>query len=375
MDNLNTLVAGKPGMGKSTFIENDLFDEIAKGDRAIFLIDPHGEMVARIADTLPRRLIKRTVIIDPSHEAPVGFDPLRIPVEDIIAACKSIWADSWGPQLNYLLKYALMLLAENPGTTLDDLIRIYFDKYYRATLLERVKNPKTRRFWTETYRERFEQSRKEPDLPVINKIDTIATSAIARVLCQKSPKFDFRDALREKHVVLINLNNPHVGDEATAILGAFCTAAIRHAVLELNTPLILAGKQPHLAALYADEFPMYGTSLYAKMLAQMRKFGLNKIVLAAQYVAQLDETLRPAILSTTTRKVIFNLEHDDAKALSSAYNRPNQLFNPAAITELEPYQALVNGSQTAMPPFVPPYGTGKFNDVLERSRRAFGRRF
>jgi hypothetical protein len=28
-----------------------------------------------------------------------------------------------------------MLLAENPGTTLDDLIRIYFDKQYRTTLL------------------------------------------------------------------------------------------------------------------------------------------------------------------------------------------------------------------------------------------------
>ena len=114
MENLSALIAGKPGQGKSTAIENAVFDEIEKRDRTIFVIDPHGETTHRIADCIPRRLIKKTVYIDPAEEHVVGFNPLTTTVEHQIANYKAIWKnsieDSWGPQLEYLLRFALLVL-------------------------------------------------------------------------------------------------------------------------------------------------------------------------------------------------------------------------------------------------------------------------
>lgn len=59
--------------------------------------------------------------------------------------------------------------------------------------------------------------------------------------------------------------------------------------------------------------------------------------------------------------------------MSKGYNRITQDFNPAAITELEPYEAFVDGSVVSLPRFMPPFGTGKLNDVTRTSRLRFAR--
>src|SRR5439155_4563381 len=47
--------------------------------------------------------------------------------------------------------------------------------------------------------------------------------------------------------------------------------------------------------LYIDEFPSFTTTSFSGMLSEMRKYRLN-LVLAHQYMAQVDETVRDAML-------------------------------------------------------------------------------
>lgn len=379
MENQSCLVVGRPGVGKSTYIENAVFDAIEERGRAIFVIDPHGETVMRIADALPRRLIKHTAIIDPSERGyAVGFNPLRVPVPLQMSGYQSIWEDSWGPQLNYLLKYALLALYEHPTATLADVVPLFTDPIRRAGILEHVRNPNTLRFWTRTFPREYAKSRKEPYLSVINKIDAIASDDnLPRILCQKHPKLDLREVLANKGIVLVNLAHDITGDDGTAILGSIFTSSLRAAVLEINGPLIKAHKAPHKAALFADEFSMYGMSPYAKILTQLRKYGLNRVVIGTQYVAQIPPPLRTAILATVAHKVIFNVEPEDAELLARSYDRSTpgaSQFNITNITELAPFEAYISGVKENMPQFAPLYGTGKLEDVLERSRRRFARK-
>ena len=180
MENSHTYVVGKSGMGKSTFLENAIFDEI-ENDRAVFFIDPHGESAQRIADALPRSLIHRSVYIDLSDYHYVGFNPLVNPLH-VHTGLKSLWIDNWGPQSDYLLKYALLAVAEYGGT-LADIIPMFTDAIHRNKVLATVRTTTVLKFWTKTFRE-YERSKKEPYLPLINKIDAINTSVIRHVLCQ-----------------------------------------------------------------------------------------------------------------------------------------------------------------------------------------------
>lgn len=381
MENLNCFVAGIPGSGKSTYFINEVFRDIATRDRAIVVIDPHGEMTRQIADAIPRRLIKDTCILDAGDcNYSVGFNPLAAPVHILMDAFHARWKDSWGPQLEYLLKMALLALSEHDGATLRDVIPLYYDRAHREIVTRSVTNPDVRKFWKTTYRTQFETSKKEPALPVINKIDTIINTAIQRVLCQETPLLDFRDMLKRRALVLVNLNDPRVGSEAAGILGALVAAAVYAAVIEVNEPIVMHNATNpdkhlplHLASLYADEFRTSGTALYEAILTKPRKFGLNKVWIATQFIPESERDLFKAIFGTVTKRVIYRVDIADAELLAKPHNTDMQTFS-RQIANLEPFHALVDGVHTPMPPFEPPYGVGRYEDVVERSRRQFARK-
>ena len=372
MDNRSLYIIGRPGVGKSTAIENLFFEEL-ENDTALFLIDPHGETLSRIADALPRSVIKRTRVIDP-EDCCIGFDPLKY-IDLTHEGLKSIWADTWGARMDWILRVSEMTVAAN-GLTLHDIPRLFFDQRFRITCLKKITNRDIRDFWLQEFPAKYEKARDNPDSPILNKIGQLKLSPIDKILCQKSPKLDFTQAIEERLIVLVSLNKAFVGDQSVGILGALTTASIMGATLQVNAKRIRALKKPLKVALFADEFPLFGTSLYRTILAEYRKYGLNRVVVASQHITQIEVSLRESILSNVGEKIIFNIEPQDAEILAPYYDRStpgSETFNIANITELPPFHALVDGVTTTMPPFTPPYGTGKLEDVRLHSRLHFAR--
>jgi len=361
MENLHTYVCGKSGSGKSTFIKNEILAEIEQRDRAVFFIDPHGEDALDLLDAIPSDLTEKTCYVDLSDSYyAVGFNPISNPVH-CLSGLKSIWHESWGPRMEWLLLNGLHVIHENDAT-LEHLTPLYFDSLHRSRMLRNVTKKSTLKFWAKEFPLKYEKSKDNPDSPILNKIGQLLASDISRNLCQRHPKLDFVQALREKHIVVVNLSKPTIGDEAAAIFGSLFTTTLRAALLEHPTP----------ASLYADEFQTYGTSLFSSMLSEMRKFGL-KMVLAHQFISQIDPKLQKAILGNAARKIIFNVDHDDAVVLGAAYNRNLEAFNPNVLTDLAPFTALIDGVRHTLPPF-DPRKRGRLPVILERSRRRFGRK-
>ena len=91
MENLHTYICGKSGFGKSTFLKNQIFDDIKTRDRPIIFIDPHGEDAYDLLDALPRKDFKRTAIMDfADHNYIVSFNPLTAGAVHTLSGLKSI---------------------------------------------------------------------------------------------------------------------------------------------------------------------------------------------------------------------------------------------------------------------------------------------
>jgi Helicase HerA, central domain len=147
-------IIGKTGTGKSTLIETLALQDLERGN-GFALIDPHGDLVGRIAASIPTSQRNRVIYLnaaDPSQ--PYGYNPLRHVREDRIALAasgmmevfKKMWPDAWGVRMEHILRNVLMALLEQPDATLHDVLRVFTDKEFRRQIAKSLKNDTVRTF-------------------------------------------------------------------------------------------------------------------------------------------------------------------------------------------------------------------------------------
>src|SRR6202165_4756682 len=70
-------VIGKTGTGKSTLLETMTLQDLARGN-GFALIDPHGDLVDRVAAQIPQSRQPDVIYFDtPDPTQPFGYNPLR----------------------------------------------------------------------------------------------------------------------------------------------------------------------------------------------------------------------------------------------------------------------------------------------------------
>ena len=70
--------------------------------------------------------------------------------------------------------------------------------------------------------------------------------------------------------------------------------------------------------LYVDEFQSFATSSFVDILSEARKYRLN-LILSNQYLRQIDEKIRMAILGNVGTLLSFRVGAEDAKYLSQEF--------------------------------------------------------
>jgi hypothetical protein len=70
--------------------------------------------------------------------------------------------------------------------------------------------------------------------------------------------------------------------------------------------------------LYVDEFQNFATDSFSRILSEARKYCLE-LVLAHQYLGQLSDTLRLAVLGNVGRTICFRVGPEDAEALAPIF--------------------------------------------------------
>jgi len=317
-------VIGKTGMGKSTLLENMIFSDIASG-KGVGVIDPHGDLADAVLSFVPPHRINDVMLIDPAdREYAVAFNMLEnvdpalnsIVCSGLVGIFKKIYADSWGPRLEHILRNTILALLEYPGSTMLGITRILQDSDFRKKVIKKIEDPVVKSFWVNEFLKMQDRQRTEAISPILNKVGQFLSShTIRNIVGQPKSSIDLRFAMDKGKIVIINLSKGKIGEDNSSLLGAmFITKFQLDAMSRANIP----AKDRKDFYLYVDEFQNFATDSFATILSEARKYKLN-LTMANQYIAQMPDEVRDAVFGNVGSILSFQVGFDDAEYLSQQY--------------------------------------------------------
>src|SRR5437870_8075191 len=342
----HTYLIGKTGTGKSTLIANLAGQDALRGE-GFALLDPHGDLVEQVLRFIPQERQRDLInfnVPDTAHL--LAFNPLEAAqgvFRPLVASClisvfRKIWAEFWGPRMEYVLRNTLLALLELPGSTLLDVPRMLDEPTFRAHALAYVQNAQVRRFWLREYQSYPARFRAEAIAPIQNKVgEFLVNPILRRIVGQPKSAFDLRQVMDEGKILLVNLAKGKIGEDTAALLGAMLVTKIGLAALSRAD--VPEGDRRDFY-LYADEFPTFTTSGFAGMLSEMRKYRLG-LVLAHQYLSQVEEATRDAILGNVGSVISFRICLTDALLLEKEFYPELRAIDFVSLPNYENYLKLM----------------------------------
>lgn len=321
-------IIGKSGMGKTKLLENLVINDIKNGE-GVAIIDPHGDFCNDILNKIPEERLKDVVYFDPSDaNHPIAFNPLEVIDENlkeqtasgIVGTFKKIFGYSWGPRLEYVLKYTILALLDTPDSTLLGIVRMLTDKTFRKKIVDNIQDPVVKKFWVSEFATYNDKQASETIAPILNKVGQfIASSLIRNVIGQPKSSFNIRELMDERKIFLINLSVGRLGETNASLLGSFMITAIHLAAMSRAD---IEENERKDFYLYVDEFQNFATDSFKNILSEARKYRLGLIV-ANQYTAQIEETgVKEAVFGNVGTIVTFRVGADDANDLVKEFSPP-----------------------------------------------------
>lgn len=372
---------GKTGSGKTTLLRNLIVQHIAAG-HGVGLIDPHGDLAEELLHLIPPARAEHTVYFNPGDlDFPIGLNLLAHVAPDdrplvasgIVGAFKSLWPDSWGPRLEYILYNAIAALLECENTTLLGVNRLLTDDAYRAWVIRQVKDPFIRAFWQDEYAGYDARFQREAIAPIQNKLGQFLASPVIRnILGQVKNRVNISFVMDHQRLFIANLSKGKLGHDKANLLGSLLVTQFQLAAMaRTNQP----EHERRDSYLFIDEFQNFSTDAFAAILAEARKYRLC-LTLSHQYVDQLALPVRQAVFGNVGTLIAFRVGNIDAEVLQAEFGHE---FATQQLVDLDRYEVAVklleNG--TNKQPFraltLPPLeaGTGRREKRIARSRERF----
>ena len=379
-------IIGKTGMGKTTLMENMVIQDIRNGHGVAFL-DPHGDSVQRILNSVPPNRVNDVIYFNPADlDHPLAFNILEsvdtrykhLVASGLMGVFTKIWANLWSARMEYILNNTILALLDSPGNTLLGITRMYVDKKYRKKIVDNVKDPMVRAFWTDEFANYNEKYRTEAIAPIQNKVGQFLSSGIIRnIVGQPRSTIDLREVMDQRKILIMDLSKGKVGEDNSALLGAMLVTKLQLAAMSRTD---IPEEERKDFYLYVDEFQNFATDSFATILSEARKYRLNLIV-GHQYIGQLvqerNTKVRDAIFGNVGTLVVFRVGAEDAEFLVKEFE---PVFNEIDIVNLPKYNILlklmINGvasdpfSAVTMQPN-PQWVTGNIEKVLKVSRERY----
>ncbi|MCW1930525.1 MAG: type IV secretion system DNA-binding domain-containing protein [Candidatus Kerfeldbacteria bacterium] len=317
-------VIGKTGMGKSTLLENMIIQDIQNGE-GVAVVDPHGDLVEKVVKYIPSHRINDVVYFNPADtEFPIAFNILEnvsaeykhLVSNGLVGVFKKIWADSWGPRLEYILINTILALLEYPGSTLLGVTRMLVDPKYRKKIIRNISDPVVKAFWVSEYNNYTEKFRNEAIAPIQNKVGQFLSSSLIRnIVGQTRSTIDMREIMDSGKILLMNLSKGRIGEENAALLGAMMITKIQLAAM---SRVDIEEKDRKDFFLYVDEFQNFSTESFANILSEARKYRLC-LTMAHQYIEQLSDEVRAAVFGNVGTMIAFRVGATDAEEFEKEF--------------------------------------------------------
>jgi hypothetical protein len=331
-------VLGATGAGKSTLLAHLILADAHAG-RAAVVIDPRGDLINDLLDRLPETAAPRVWLIDPDTTPPPALGVLAGPdanlaSDNLVGIIHRVFADSWGPRTDDILRSAVLTLAQTPGATLADIPRLLTNAAYRTRATHRLTDEILTGFWN-WYSGLSPEARANAIGPVMNKLRHFLLRPFVRaVVGSPGPGLNMTRLLNTGGLLLVRVPKGTLGDDTARLLGSFVVAKVWEAT---TTRARQPEHRRHDAALVIDEAHSFLNLPHGieEMLAEARAYRLS-ITLAHQNLAQFPATMRDAVAANARNKILFSVSPHDARDLA-ALTRPNLTDHDLA--NLAAYQA------------------------------------
>lgn len=333
---------GKTGTGKSTLIANMAIDDLKKG-RGLAVIDPHGDLIEILLDYVPKNRINDVIYFNPADSLPPTINPLEVKSREeaelaasgLLSIFTKIWANVWSARMEYILRNSFLTLAQTPGSTLADVLKLLANKKFRDQIVEKIDDPNLVHYWREEYDKMPERLQKEAISPIQNKVGQFVLSPMIReIIGQPKGSFRIDDIMDDGKIFFANLSQGRIGEDNANLLGAMLITKIQLAAMHR---VDIREQERRDFYLYVDEFQNFATTSFIKILSEARKYRLN-LMLANQYMAQIPEDVQKAILGNIGTIISFTAGAEDAQILQKEFS---EVFTESDLVNLSRYQVAI----------------------------------
>lgn len=321
----HALFAGPTGSGKSWLAANLALGDIGRGD-GVLVIDPKGGTVRAILERLPEDAIERTILVDPTDEQRVVPLPLLSPeqggipelaADTLVGLLRHRYHDL-GPRSSDILTSSLYALARVPDATFMDLLPLWSDARFRASVAGRSKDDPVLASFFGWFDGLGASERNFVLAAPMNKIRPLLQRRLVRnVLAAPKATFTMAEALAGRCVVLVSLPEGVLGSDVTSLLGQVVVARLWAAV-QGRVRLPEAARRPFFVTV--DEAPRFidqPTDL-GDVLARSREYAVG-VTLIGQSLAQFPTSVRDIALNSARTKVAFQSSAGDARRLAAEF--------------------------------------------------------
>lgn len=313
---------GKSGSGKTSLLKTLMLQD-AEAHRGFTFLDVHGdasrEIVERINKSYPSRSLIYFDVTNPHLD--FGYNPLRkvsvtkrsLVASNILEIFQRNWKSAWGMKMEHILRMILLTLLDQPKAQLSDILKLLHDSSYRQQCLPHIINEDIKIFW----QKEFPKYKPNDLLPIMNKLGGFLSHTMVRkILIENTNQLSLRQIIDTNTILVINVARGEAGSDVANILGGLLLTSLASAAFS-RINILEHERTPYY--LYIDEFQtLSGTELIAELLAQVRKFKIG-LILANQFLNQLDNDVRDSVLGNVGTIVAFRLGITDAKLMAKEF--------------------------------------------------------
>jgi len=298
-------------------------DDIHKG-YGLCLIEPHGDASVKLLQSMPEHRKQDVIYFNPADDAHrTGFNPLlNVPEEarhlvasEIVLSFKKIWGTSWGPRLEYILRFSILTLLDYPTATLLDIQPLLLDQAFRNMVLLYTDNPAILSFWHNEYDKYTNSFRTEAIVPILNKAGVFTANRILKDVVGQQESISLEEIMNKGKILICNLSKGSIGEDVSQILGSLLTTSIQTAAMRRA---MIAEEERKPFMVFVDECHSFITTSFATMLSEVRKYKIG-LFLTHQYLEQLPEDVRSGILGNVGTIICFRMGTTDAKIMAEEF--------------------------------------------------------
>lgn len=385
----HTYFIGQTGTGKSVLLENLAFQDMMDG-RGFAFIDPHGDSAETLLGMVPKERVEDVIYFSPGDmENPIGLNLFEFETEDqrdfiiqeSIAMLYRLYDPGHtgiiGPRFESWFRNAALTVMSDPnGSSFLDVQQVFIDQAFADEKIKYLKDRTVLDFWNKEMAQTNESSKSEMLGWFASKFGAFLTNEMMRnIIGQSTSGFNLRDIMDNKKILLVNLSKGRTGELNSQLLGMifvmkFQAAAMGRASMPEN--------ERQDFSLYVDEFQNFATDSFATILSEARKYRLN-LILANQFMTQLTDAIREAILGNIGTVMCGRLGITDAEILQKKFA---PVFDAEDLTKLPNYETvtsiLIGGVPSAAfsMHLIPPFGKSnpQLRDALKKlSAAKFGK--